>query len=30
MSRNAVLVEQNWLIELENAISDPVKLLNQL
>ncbi|MFW2368796.1 MAG: EF-P beta-lysylation protein EpmB [Desulforhopalus sp.] len=30
ISRNTVSVEQNWLIELANAISDPVSLFNQL
>ena len=30
ISRNSVFGEQNWLIELEDAISDPVKLFNQL
>jgi len=30
ITQKAVSVEQNWLIELANAISDPVKLLNQL
>lgn len=30
ISRNAVSVERTWLLELEKAISDPVKLLSQL